>query len=62
MEQRLNKVVSSSISEKKMATIMLAIIATNACLLDTYTLNRDKVKSGNFVKYLLSIPDSQRTC
>ena len=59
MEQRVHKVASSSISDKKMGTIMFAIIATNANLLDTYTLNRDKVKSGNFVKYLLSIPDSQ---
>lgn len=62
MEERINKVVQSTIADKKMSRIMFAVIATHSKILDTLTFERKKSRkdqSGNFVEYLVSIPASQ---
>jgi hypothetical protein len=62
IEKMIKKVVISNISDKKMSTIMFAIIATQSKLLNTLAFDIDKprsIQSGNFVEYLLAIPKSQ---
>lgn len=62
MEDRVNKVVQSTIADKKMSRIMFAIIATHSKILDTLTFERKKSRAeqaGNFVEYLAAIPVSQ---
>ena len=62
MGERINKVVQSTIADKKMARIMFAVIATHSKILDALTFEREKSKenqAGNFVEYLVSIPVSQ---
>ncbi len=61
-EERINKIFSSNISDKKMSRIMFAVIATHSKVIDTFTFERNKSRmdqSGNFVEYLVSVPVSQ---